>query len=269
MDFIANLPVLSQVLLATLFTWGVTALGAAVVFTRRDVSRRLLDSMLGFAAGVMIAASFWSLLAPAIELSEGGEVPKWVPALVGFLLGAGFLSGIDKVLPHLHVGYPRSEAEGIKTSWRRAVLLVMAITLHNIPEGLAVGVAFGAAASGVPSATLAGAVALAIGIGLQNFPEGLAVSVSMRREGASRFRSFWYGQLSAIVEPIAGVLGAAAVVVMRPLLPYALSFAAGAMIFVVVEEVIPESQRGDHADLATLGAILGFAIMMTLDVALG
>ena len=205
---------------------------------------------------------------PAIEMAEGGLLPAWFPAVIGFLLGGVFLRVIDKVLPHLHLGFPSDEAEGLKTSWHRTVLLVLAITLHNIPEGLAVGVAFGAAASGVPSATLAGAVALAIGIGLQNFPEGLAVSVSLRREGMTRFKSFWYGQLSAVVEPIASVLGAAAVVIMRLLLPYALSFAAGAMIFVVVEEVIPESQRGGHTDWATMGAMVGFAVMMTLDVAL-
>jgi len=201
-------------------------------------------------------------------MAEGGLLPAWFPAVIGFLLGGVFLRVIDKVLPHLHLGFPSDEAEGLKTSWHRTVLLVLAITLHNIPEGLAVGVAFGAAASGVPSATLAGAVALAIGIGLQNFPEGLAVSVSLRREGMTRFKSFWYGQLSAVVEPIASVLGAAAVVIMRLLLPYALSFAAGAMIFVVVEEVIPESQRGGHTDWATMGAMVGFAVMMTLDVAL-
>jgi len=201
-------------------------------------------------------------------MAEGGLLPAWFPAVIGFLLGGVFLRVIDKVLPHLHLGFPSDEAEGLKTSWHRTVLLVLAITLHNIPEGLAVGVAFGAAASGVPSATLAGAVALTIGIGLQNFPEGLAVSVSLRREGMTRFKSFWYGQLSAVVEPIASVLGAAAVVIMRLLLPYALSFAAGAMIFVVVEEVIPESQRGGHTDWATMGAMVGFAVMMTLDVAL-
>jgi ZIP family zinc transporter len=262
------LPIL-QALLATLFTWAVTAAGAAVVFTTRSVSRKLLDAMLGFAGGVMIAASYWSLLAPAIEMSEGGNLPSWVPAVSGFLAGGIFLRFVDKVLPHLHLGFPMREAEGPKTTWHRAILLVLAITLHNIPEGLAVGVAFGAAASGVPSATVAGAVALAIGIGLQNFPEGIAVAVPLRREGMSALKSFWYGQLSAAVEPVAGVIGAAAVLVMRPLLPYALSFAAGAMIFVVVEEVIPESQRHHHTDLATMGAMVGFAVMMLLDVALG
>jgi ZIP family zinc transporter len=267
-DLISLSPIV-QALLATLFTWGVTALGAAAVFLTREVSRSFLDAMLGFAAGVMIAASYWSLLAPAIEMSEGGVLPSWVPAVSGFLLGGVFLRAIDKVLPHLHVGFRREEAEGLKTTWQRAVLLVLAITLHNIPEGLAVGVAFGAAASGLESATVGGAVALAIGIGLQNFPEGIAVAVPLRREGMSSMKSFWYGQLSALVEPVAGIIGAAAVIIARPILPYALSFAAGAMIFVVVEEVIPESQRGGNTDLATLGAMVGFAIMMLLDVALG
>ncbi len=265
----ADLHPVVQALIATLFTWSVTALGAAAVFLRKEVSRRTLDAMLGFAAGVMIAASFWSLLAPAIEMSEGMAVPSWIPALVGFLLGGVVLWGIDKVLPHLHSGFPMSEAEGIKTSWHRSVLLVLAITMHNIPEGLAVGVAFGAVAAGYESATLAGAVALAIGIGIQNFPEGMAVSMPLRREGLSHRRSFWYGQLSGAVEPVAGVVGAAAVMFARPILPYALAFAAGAMIFVVVEELIPESQRGGNTDLATMGAMIGFAVMMTLDVALG
>ncbi len=269
LDILKDFSPITQALLATLFTWGVTALGAATVFTTREVSRKLLDLMLGFAGGVMIAASYWSLLAPAIEMSKGGSVPGWLPAVSGFLLGGVFLGGIDKILPHLHLGFPSQEAEGLKTTWHRAILLVLAITLHNIPEGLAIGVAFGAAATGVPSATFSGAVALAIGIGLQNFPEGIAVAVPLRREGLSRMKSFWYGQLSAAVEPVAAIIGAAAVVTMRPLLPYALSFAAGAMIFVVVEEVIPESQRGGHTDLATAGAMVGFAIMMLLDVALG
>jgi ZIP family zinc transporter len=259
----------AQALLATLFTWSVTALGAAWVFTTREVSRKMLDGMLGFTAGVMIAASFWSLLSPALEMAEGGMLPSWFPAVTGFLAGGVFLRGIDMVLPHLHLWSRTSEAEGIKTNWQRSILMVLAITLHNIPEGLAVGVAFGAAASGVPSATVAGAVALAIGIGLQNFPEGMAVAVPLRREGMSRRKAFWYGQLSAAVEPVAGVIGALSVTVMRPILPYALSFAAGAMIFVVVEEVIPESHRGNHGDIATTGAMIGFAVMMLLDVALG
>ncbi len=265
----AGLNPIVQALLGTLFTWFVTALGAAFVFTTREPSRKLLDGMLGFAAGVMIAASYWSLLAPAIEMSEGGSVPSWVPATTGFLLGAIFLRGLDMVLPHLHLYEPIDHAEGIKTTWHRSTLLVLAITLHNIPEGLAVGVAFGAVAAGLPSAELAGAVALALGIGLQNFPEGMAVSMPLRREGLTRFKSFWYGQLSGMVEPIAGVAGAALVIIAQPILPYALAFAAGAMIFVVVEEVIPESQTGGNSHQATMGAMLGFAVMMTLDVALG
>jgi ZIP family zinc transporter len=268
-SFFQNLHPVIQALLATCFTWAMTALGAAVVFTARNISRRVLDAMLGFAGGVMIAASYWSLLAPAIEMSQGKSIPAWVPAVVGFLLGGVFLRGIDKVLPHLHLGFPIEEAEGVKTSWRRSTLLTLAITLHNIPEGLAVGVAFGALAAGLPSATLGAAVALAIGIGIQNFPEGLAVSVPLRREGMSRRRSFFYGQLSAIVEPIAGVIGAAAVIIAQPILPYALAFAAGAMIFVVIEEVVPEAQRGGNADLATMGGMVGFAVMMLLDVAFG
>lgn len=259
-------PVL-QALAATCFTWGMTALGAAAVFFVKDISRRMLDAMLGFAGGVMIAASYWSLLAPAIDLSRGLNIPVWVPAVVGFLLGGGCIRLIDKFLPHLHLGFPTKEAEGVKTSWRRSTLLVLAITLHNFPEGMAVGVAFGALAANLPSTSLGAALALAIGIGIQNLPEGLAVSTSLRREGLSRRKSFNYGQLSGVVEPIAGVIGAAAVIIARPLLPYALAFAAGAMIFVVIEEVIPESQRGGNTDLATMGGMIGFAVMMLLDVA--
>lgn len=258
---------LLQALCAGIFTWSITAIGAAAVFTTKEFSQKVLDWMLGFAAGVMIAASFWSLLAPAIAMSQNSRIAAWIPAAAGFLLGTIFLRLIDKVLPHVHIGFPTSEAEGIKTSLPRSTLLVLAITLHNIPEGLAIGVAFGAVAAGFPSATLPAAIALAVGIGIQNFPEGFAVSVPLRRDGLSRFKSFWYGQLSAIVEPIAAVLGAAAVIVAKPLLPYALAFAAGAMIFVVVEEVIPESQRNGNTDLATAGTIVGFLIMMVLDVA--
>lgn len=259
-----------QALLATLFTWGVTALGAAVVFFFRKIRQEVLDAMLGFAAGVMIAASFWSLLAPAIELSGRiSSLPSWLPAALGFMGGGLFMAGVDKVLPHLHPGFKIEQAEGLPTNWRRSVLLVLAITLHNIPEGLAVGVAFGAVAHGLPAASIGTAVALAIGIGLQNFPEGAAVSIPLRREGFSRRRAFGYGQLSGAVEPIAGVIGAAAVMVMQPLLPYALSFAAGAMIFVVVEELIPESQLAGNTDLATIATLAGFTLMMSLDVALG
>ncbi|MGK7389072.1 MAG: ZIP family metal transporter [Candidatus Cyclobacteriaceae bacterium M2_1C_046] len=258
-----------QALIATLFTWGVTALGASIVFFFKDISRKVLDWMMGFAAGVMIAASFWSLLAPAIEMAEKDPIASWIPAAVGFMLGGIFIYGLDKILPHLHIGYPKEEAEGPKTSWRRSILLVSAITLHNIPEGLAVGVAFGALASDVSVTTFSGAVALAVGIGIQNFPEGVSVSVPLRREGMSRGKSFFYGQISGFVEPIGGVIGALAVITMEPLLPYALSFAAGAMIFVVVEELIPESQLHKNTDLATMGVLIGFTVMMILDVAFG
>lgn len=260
-----------QALFATLFTWGVTALGAALVFFFKNVNQRVLDAMMGFAAGVMIAASFWSLLAPAIEMSRESVpwLPEWGPAVIGFMGGGFFLAMVDKIMPHLHPSLALEQAEGMPTKWRRSVLLVLAITLHNIPEGLAVGVAFGAVAHGLPSATLGAAVALAIGIGLQNFPEGTAVSVPLRREGMSRGKAFWYGQLSGIVEPVFGVLGAVAVMTMKPVLPFALSFAAGAMIFVVVEELIPESQRAGNTDLATLFTLLGFSVMMVLDVSLG
>lgn len=259
----------TQAFFATLFTWAITALGAATVFAFKTINRKVLDGMLGFAAGVMIAASFWSLLAPAIEMAEETSTMPWMPAAIGFLTGGAFLLLVDRILPHLHLGLPIEEAEGIKTSWHKSVLLVLSITLHNIPEGLAVGVAFGAIAARLPSASLAGAVALAIGIGIQNFPEGAAVSIPLRREGMSRMKCFLYGQASGIVEPIAGVLGAIAVIAMKPLLPYALSFAAGAMIFVVVEELIPESQQENNTHIATIGALVGFTVMMILDVALG
>jgi len=261
-----------QSLLAGGFTWFVTALGASIVFVSRHVNQRLLDAMLGFAAGVMIAASFWSLLAPSIDMAEAQGVTIWIPPTVGFLLGGVFLRLFDALLPHLHPGARMGEAEGISTSWRRATLLVLAITLHNIPEGLAVGVSFGAAAVQLDvasGATLAGAVALALGIGLQNFPEGIAVAMPLRGEGISQLKSFWYGQLSGVVEPLSASLGAVAVLSVRPMLPYALAFAAGAMIYVVVEELIPESQRHENTDLATLGVMGGFAVMMVLDVALG
>jgi ZIP family zinc transporter len=269
--FAQQSPIL-QSLLAGLFTWTVTALGASLVFFTTTVNRRLLDAMMGFAAGVMIAASFWSLLAPSIDMAEAQGIPTWLPATVGFLLGGVFLRLADAILPHLHVGAEMEDAEGLPTSWRRATLLVLAITLHNIPEGLAVGVTFGAAALQLEvatGATLTAAVALAIGIGIQNFPEGVAVSMPLRGEGVSALKSFWYGQLSGVVEPISAVIGALAVISIRPLLPYALAFAAGAMIFVVVEELIPESQRHGNTDLATMGAMGGFAVMMLLDVALG
>ncbi len=252
---------------ATTFTWGLTAVGASFVFFFRNMNRNLLDGMLGFTGGVMVAASIWSLLIPAINMSGGEGFEKVTPAILGFLAGASFLFILDKILPHFHVNFKR--VEGVKTPWQKTTLMILAITLHNIPEGLAVGVLFGGVAAGIPEASIGGAVALAIGIGLQNFPEGIAVAMPLRRMGMSRKRSFFYGQLSAIVEPVAGVAGAVAVAVFTPVLPYALAFAAGAMIFVVVEEVIPEAQQNKSSDMATLGFIGGFIVMMTLDVALG
>ena len=266
--FLSFHPVI-QALIATTFTWFLTAAGAALVFPFKSLPRKALDTMLGFTGGVMVAASYWSLLSPAIEMSENGPMPNWFPAAVGFLIGALFLFLLDRIIPHLHINARISQKEGIETDWNSTILLVLAITMHNIPEGLAVGVAFGAVASGMPNAELGAAVALALGIGIQNFPEGIAVAMPLRRKGLSRFRSFWWGQMSAIVEPVAGVIGALAVIYAQPILPYALSFAAGAMIYVVIEEVVPETQQDKYTDFATMGFVVGFVVMMILDVALG
>ena len=263
--FITLSPIL-QALLATLFTWAITALGAATVFMTRNVSNRFLNAMLGFASGVMIAAAYWSLLAPSVELSQGGQFPVWVPPMVGFLLGGAVLWIIDRLLPHLHLGFPEADIEGLPTSWKRSTLLMLAVSLHNIPEGLAVGVAFGAVASLLHQVNLASAIALAVGIGIQNFPEGIAISLPLRREGMSMGRSFWFGQLSGMVEPVAGVIGASAVIVISPILPYAMSFAAGAMFYVVIEELIPECQREGNTNLPTIAAMLGFVVMMVLEL---
>lgn len=268
--FLTEIGPVKSALLATTFTWLLTGLGAALVFFFKTMHRGVLDAMLGFTGGVMVAASFWSLLAPSIEMSERLYPDMiWMPAAVGFLLGALFIYVLDKFTPHLHLNFGLEEKEGVQTKLRRTTLLILAITLHNIPEGLAVGVLFGAAANGMQDASIAAAVALAIGIGIQNFPEGIAVAMPLRRHGVSRFRSFWYGQLSAIVEPLAGVVGAFAVIYVEPILPFALAFAAGAMIYVVVEEVIPETQRDKYTDIAVLGFIGGFVVMMVLDVGLG
>jgi ZIP family zinc transporter len=271
-DTFAGLHPVIQALLAGIGTWVVTALGAALVFVSKRMPQRLLDAMLGFAAGVMLAASIWSLLLPSIEIAAHQGRVAWVPAALGLLVGGATLRTVDRFLPHLHIGFPMEEREGLDTTWQRTTLLVMAITLHNIPEGLAVGVAFGAAAGSlgvVGAPTLAGAVALSIGIAIQNFPEGVAVAMPLRREGVAPGRAFWYGQLSAIVEPIAAVIGAVAVIFVGSALPFLLAFAAGAMIFVVVEELIPESQLAGNPDLATGATIVGFVVMMVLDVALG
>ena len=268
-QFFTQFSPVGQALLGTLFTAGMTALGAAGVFLKKEISRKMLNGMLGFASGVMIAASFFSLLLPAIDMAEAMGTPGWQPAVIGFLAGGGFLLLVDKLLPHLHPG--ERSPEGPPSSWQRSVLLVFAITLHNIPEGLAVGVAFGAAASGQDNATIAAAVALALGIGLQNFPEGLAVSAPLRREDMSRWKAFLFGAASGIVEPIAAVAGVLAVQSIRGVLPYALAFAAGAKIYVVAEELIPEAKANSqgHSDVPTIGVLLGFAAMMLLDVALG
>ncbi len=266
-EFFSQYPPIVQALLASLFTWGMTALGAAGVFLSKEIPKKLLNSMLGFAAGVMIAASFFSLLLPAIEVTEEtGTIAPWIPAVTGFLLGGFSLWGIDKVLPHLHIG--QEEAEGASSNLSRSFLLVLAITLHNIPEGLAVGVAFGAAGVHSDPEYIAAALSIAIGMGIQNFPEGLAVSAPLRGEGFSRGKSFFWGQFSGLMEPIGAVIGAAAVMLVQPILPYALAFAAGAMMFVVSEELIPEAEA-DGSDLPTLWLLIGFAVMMALDVGLG
>lgn len=273
MEFVANwLADYSPIVQATfggLFTWAITALGASVVFFTRRVGQKLMDAMLGFSGGIMLAASYWSLLAPAIEIGEASPLPAWFPASIGFITGAFAIWGLDRLLPHLHLGFADAEAEGPKTNWHRSLLLILAITLHNVPEGLAVGVAFGGTVHGESSATLRDAITLALGIGIQNCPEGIAVAAPLRAEGVSRWKSWTMGQASAIVEPIAAVIGAGLVSIAAPILPYALAFAAGAMVFVVVEELIPETSRAGNLDLATLFLVVGFSVMMILDVALG
>jgi len=266
MDTFLSLPPILQALIATLFTWAITALGASLVYLTRNVDNRFLNAMLGFAAGVMIAAAYWSLLATSVELSRNGMLPVWFPPMIGFLLGGAVLWIIDRLLPHLHLGFPEADIEGLPTSWKRTTLLMLAVTLHNIPEGLAVGVAFGAAASALHETSMASAIALAVGIGIQNFPEGMAISFPLRREGMSMGKSFLYGQFSGMVEPVAGLVGAAAVLAISSILPYAMSFAAGAMFYVVVEELIPECQREGNTNLPTVAAMLGFVLMMILEL---
>ncbi|MCO4341765.1 ZIP family metal transporter [Staphylococcus agnetis] len=270
LDFLSSLSPTLQALCAGTITWLLTAVGAATVFIFKKVNEKVLNSMQGFAAGIMIAASFWSLLQPAIESSSDSVVP-WMPAAIGFLLGGLFIRSLDYVIPHMHrnTNDESQKQEGVPTNLNKNTLLFLAITLHNIPEGLAVGVAFGGIATGNTHATLLGALGLAIGIGIQNIPEGAALSLPIRAAGSSKWKAFNYGQASALVEPIFAVIGAAAVIVVTPILPYALAFAAGAMIFVVVEELIPDSQSAKNTDLATLSLMGGFTLMMILDVALG
>lgn len=267
LEFFQNIHPVLQAFLAGCFTWGLTALGAAFVFCSKKLNRKLLDAALGFAGGVMLSASFWSLLLPSIGLSSNRGVFAWLPATIGFVLGGIFMRFSDIVVPHLHIYLPMEKTEGIKTSWQKSTLLVLAMTLHNIPEGLIIGVSFGAILQGVPSATLLASIVLAVGIGIQDIPEGLAVSLPLYRKGVSRLKSFWYGQLSGVVEPIFALIGVLAVSISKPILPYAMGFAAGAMIFVVIEEIIPESQYAGNADIATIGAMIGFVVMMILDVA--
>lgn len=267
MDWFLKISPPVQALLAGCFTWAVTALGAAGVFLARKPRQKLLDIMLGFAGGVMMAASVWSLLIPAIEISEELGYPGWLPTVIGFLVGGLALRMLDRLLPHLHPGMKEDIPDGPPSGLRRTTLLVLAITMHNIPEGLAIGVAFGSVGL-FDGATTASGIALAIGIGLQNFPEGIAVSMPLRREGLSCGTAFWYGQLSAAVEPVFAFLGALLVRTAHPVLPLMLAFAAGAMVFIIVEEVIPESNTSGNGDAATMGVMVGFAVMMVLDVAL-
>lgn len=261
-------PILLAIIAGT-FTYFMTAIGAALVFFTFRVGEKLLDTMLGVASGVMIAASFWSLLEPSIELSRSLSLPVWLPPSAGFLSGAIFLRVVDILIPHLHIGLEKEKAEGIKCELKKTTLLVLAVTLHNIPEGLAVGVAFGALVHQGDITSFMGAISLTVGIGVQNLLEGLAVAFPLRGEGFSKTKSFMLGQASAMVEPVGAVIGAVAVSMIQPIMPYALSFAAGAMIFVVVEDLIPQSQQRGNSDLATMGTILGFIIMMILDVGIG
>lgn len=272
-DYLLSLHPAWLAFIAGLFTWGCTIFGSAFVYFFKSVNQKLLDSMMGFAAGVMIAASFWSLLAPSLQYAEPTYgMWAWLPAAVGFLAGGGFIRLIDYIVPHLHLSKPIEEVEGAPTLRKglsKSMLLFLAITIHNIPEGLAIGVTFGALSSVADYQTaLTGALGLSIGIGLQNVPEGSSLALPLRGEGKSRWKAFGYGAMSAVVEPIAAVIGAIFVLSMTAILPYALAFAAGAMIFVVVEELIPESQSNGNTDIATLSLMLGFVVMMILDVAL-
>lgn len=245
-----------------------TTLGAACVFfLKREINHQIQRILLGFASGVMVAASVWSLLLPAIDMSEEMGKLAFIPPAAGIMIGMGFLLLMDRLIPHIHLG--AEESEGIKTNLKKTTMLVLAVTLHNIPEGMAVGVAFAGFLSGEGAITLAGAIALSIGIAIQNFPEGSIISLPLRSEGNSRLRAFCYGTLSGVVEPVAAVITIACANIMTPILPYVLSFAAGAMLYVVVEELIPEASEGSHSNIGTIGFGIGFVIMMILDVALG
>ena len=265
LEWFSSLNYVIQALIATIFTWTVTALGASIVFLFKKINKSIMDAMLGFAAGVMISASFWSLLSPSIEMSKTLNLNPWLIASIGFILGGLLLFIGDKIFDRLEKNKNKNE----KNKMKRCMMLIFSITLHNIPEGLAVGVAFGSIAYGLVGATESAAIMLALGIGIQNFPEGTAISIPLRREGMSRKKAFFYGQLSGIVEPISGVIGALIVLKIRFLLPFLLAFAAGAMIYVVVEELIPESQTNKKKELMALFTLIGFIVMMILDGALG
>lgn len=265
-SFFLDLSPVIQALIATIFTWAVTMLGASIVFFFREVKKSIMDALLGFSAGVMIAASFWSLLSPAIDLSDSMNMISWLVVFLGFFSGGLLLFLGDKLYDFIQ---RKNDKIKISEKVKRSFMLVFSITLHNFPEGLVIGVAFGSLAYSIEGSTLASALTLALGIGLQNFPEGSAVSLPLRRDGFSRKKAFFFGQLSGVVEPIAAVIGAILVLKIQSLLPFLLSFAAGAMIYVVVEELIPESQSNKKKDLMALFTLIGFSIMMILDVGLG
>ena len=257
-----------DIILGLLIPFLGTTLGAAMVFfMRKQMNKKLEKFLLGFASGVMIAASVWSLLMPSIDMAREQQITAWMPATVGFLLGMVFLLGLDCFIPHLHL--ESTKPEGIKSNFKKTTMMVLAVTLHNIPEGMSVGVALAGAIVGNAGITMAGAIALAIGIAIQNFPEGAIISMPLKAEGMSKPKAFWYGTLSGIVEPIGAILTILLTRFLVPILPYLLAFAAGAMIYVVVEELIPESQNGEHSNIGVMGVALGFVIMMILDVALG
>ena len=258
-----------NILIGILIPFLGTSLGAACVYAmKKEMNKMVNKILLGFASGVMMAAAVWSLIIPSIDMSQNMGKLSFIPAAVGVLVGILFLFSLDKIVPHMHINSKKEEGTK-KYKLSKTTKLVLSVVIHNIPEGMAIGIVFAAVMNEANAVTLASAIALSIGIAIQNFPEGAAVSIPLRREGNSRLKSFWYGQASGIVEPIAGVIGAAAVLFIRNLLPYALSFAAGAMIFVVVEELIPEAQVGNDTDISSIGVLIGFTIMMILDVALG
>lgn len=269
MDFLLNLSTLELAILAAIFTWFATMAGASLVFVFKNIQKKYLNGMLGFAAGIMIAASIWSLIEPAFEITETKYELPWLPILIGFLSGAGFIFIIDKILPHLHFENDSKNTEGIKTKWNRSTLLVLAVTLHNIPEGLAIGVAFASLSGYTEISHLLPGIMLVVGMSIHNIPEGAAVSLPLFREGMSKRRAFFWGQFSGMVEVLGAIIGVLTVLIIDSILPYALTFAAGAMIYVVVEELIPQAQSDGKTDIPTIGAILGFSLMMVLDKAIG